>query len=331
VARDDLRPAAFNPDRLSVLIVYPQPKVLSEGRRMDFTALRYFSETANSRSIRAASERLHVSPSAISRQIAKLEHELRAPIFDRDAQGMRLTAAGELLQSRVEGMMREFARTKSHIAALQNLQAGTVDVYTFQAAIEGFITPVLCDYHKQFPNVLFNIIASSTDETIKALANGVAEIGLVLNPPVRETILSTEIFRDTIVAAVAPSHPLAGRKDVSLKEIAPFPLILAVPAFGLRQQVDKAFDRHGIIPKVFCVTNSMSLLKGIAGLDHQCTLLPRSAVAKEVAEGILSTIAVAEFAGDPMLCCACIRKTGSLSPAAKVFLDAIIDYCRRYR
>ena len=298
---------------------------------MDFTALRYFSETANSRSIRAASERLHVSPSAISRQIAKLEHELRASIFDRDAQGMRLTAAGELLQSRVEGMMREFARTKSHIAALQNLQAGTVDVYTFQAAIEGFITPVLSDYHKQFPNVLFNIIASSTDETIKALANGVAEIGLVLNPPVRDTILSTEIFRDTIVAAVAPNHPLASRKDVSLKEIAPFPLILAVPAFGLRQQVDKAFDRHGINPKVFCVTNSMSLLKGIAGLDHQCTLLPRSSVEKEVAGGLLSTIAVGEFADDPMLCCACVRKGGSLSPAAKVFLDAIISYCRRYR
>ena len=57
---------------------------------MDFTALRYFSATAHSRSIRAASDRLHVSPSAISRQIAKLEHELRAPIFDRRAQGMKL-------------------------------------------------------------------------------------------------------------------------------------------------------------------------------------------------------------------------------------------------
>jgi DNA-binding transcriptional LysR family regulator len=297
---------------------------------MDFTALRYFSETANSRSIRAASERLHVSPSAISRQIAKLEHELRAPIFDRGAQGMRLTAAGEVLQSKVEGMMREFARTKSHIAALQNLQAGTVDVYSFQSAIEGFVTPVLYDYHKRYPNVLFNVITSSTDETIKALVIGVAEVGLVLNPPFRETILSTEIFRDTIVAAVSPNHPLASRKDVSLKELAPFPLVLAVPAFGLRQQVDKAFDRHGIDPNVFCVTNSMSLLKGIASFGHQYTLLPRSTVEKEAVEGVLCTIAVGEFADDPMVCCACVRESSSLSPAAKMFVDAIISYCRRY-
>src|SRR5271167_5269638 len=83
---------------------------------MDFTALRYFSATAHSRSIRAASDRLHVSPSAISRQIAKLEHELRAPIFDRRAQGMTLTPAGQILQSKVEGMMRELERVKSHVA-----------------------------------------------------------------------------------------------------------------------------------------------------------------------------------------------------------------------
>src|SRR5262249_41107543 len=73
---------------------------------MDFTALRYFSETAHSCSIRAASERLHVSASAISRQIAKLEHELRAPVFDRRAKGMTLTPAGLLLLGEVDGIVR---------------------------------------------------------------------------------------------------------------------------------------------------------------------------------------------------------------------------------
>src|SRR5271170_4561300 len=87
---------------------------------MDFTALRYFSATAHSRSIRAASDRLHVSPSAISRQIAKLEHELRTPIFDRRAQGMKLTPAGEILREKFESMLREFLRVKSHISALQH-------------------------------------------------------------------------------------------------------------------------------------------------------------------------------------------------------------------
>src|SRR5271170_6642262 len=150
---------------------------------MDFTALRYFSATAHSRSIRAASDRLHVSPSAISRQIAKLEHELRAPVFDRRAQGMKLTPAGEILLSKIDGMMREFSRVKSHITALQDLQAGNVDVYCFQTAIQSFVAPVLNRFHTQYPEVTFDIRMSSTDEAIEALITGAAEISLVLNAP----------------------------------------------------------------------------------------------------------------------------------------------------
>jgi len=228
---------------------------------LDFTALRYFGETAHSRSIRAASERLHVSPSAISRQIAKLEHELRAPIFDRRSQGMVLTPAGEMLLARVEGMMREFARVKSHVAALQNLQAGTVDIYCFQAAIESFVAPALHQFHMRYPNVLFNVTVSSADKTIEALTNGTAEIGLILNPPVRDTIARTEVFRDKIVAAVAPTHPLAGRKAVSLQELAEFPFVLTERSSGVRQQIDRTFNRHAISPNVFCVTNSITLIK----------------------------------------------------------------------
>jgi len=298
---------------------------------MDFTALRYFSETANSRSIRAASERLRVSPSAISRQIAKLEHELRVPVFDRRAQGMTLTAAGEILQSRVEGMIREFARVKSHIAALQDLRVGTVDVYCFQTATESFLAPVLLDFHTRHPNVGFNIIMSSTDQAIEALARGTAEIGLVVSPPVRDNIENTEIFRDTIVASVAPDHPLAGRHMVSLRELAGFPFALTERSFGLRQQIDRTLDAHGIELNVFCATNSLSLTKGLGGLGDLCTLIPRSAVQNEAASGSLCVIPVREFMDEPLTFCLCAPQGRALSPAARVFADAVVAFCRRYQ
>src|SRR5215475_1757778 len=190
---------------------------------MDFTALRYFSATAHAQSIRAASDRLHVSPSAISRQIAKLEHELRAPMFDRRAQGMKLTAAGEILLSKIDGVMREFSRVKSHIAALQELQAGNVDVYCFQTAIESFVAPVLNRFHVQYPDVTFNVRMSSTDEAIEALITGAAEIGLVLNAPARDNITRLEVFRDRMAAVFSPQHPLAVRKILSLRELKGFP------------------------------------------------------------------------------------------------------------
>jgi DNA-binding transcriptional LysR family regulator len=304
---------------------------VAEVELMDFTALRYFSATAHSRSIRAASDRLHVSPSAISRQIAKLEHELRAPIFDRLAQGMKLTPAGEILLAKIDGVMREFSRVKSHIAALQDLQTGEVDVFCFQTAIETFVAPVLNRFHTQYPAVTFNVKMSSTDEAIEALIIGAAEIGLMLNAPDRENITRMEVFRDRMVAAFSPKHPLAGRKTVSLRELEAFPLTLTEPSFGLRQQLDRAFAKHKFEPKTFCVTNSLALVKEVASIGKHCTFLPRFAAEKEEADGTLRTAAVREFASDPLVFCICSLSDRSLSPAAKVFLDSVVDYCRRYK
>jgi DNA-binding transcriptional LysR family regulator len=298
---------------------------------MDFTALRYFNETAHSRSIRAAAERLHISPSAISRQIAKLEHELGAPIFDRRAQGMALTPAGEILQAKFEGMMREFSRVKSHIADLRDIQAGTVDVYCFQTAIESFLAPVIRRFNVQYPNVAFNVRMSSTDEAIEALGTGAAEIGLILNPPIRDTIASKEMFRDRMVVACAPSHPLAKRKIISLDELAEYAFVVTEISFGLRQQIDRTFTQHAFHPKIFCVTNSLALVKGLASAGSQCTLLPRFAVEREVAAGALATIAVREFATNPLVFSACTRKGHLLSPAAQIFVNTVHNYCRRYR
>lgn len=298
---------------------------------MDFTALRYFSATAHSRSIRAASEQLHVSPSAISRQIAKLEHELRAPIFDRRAQGMKLTPAGEILLSKIENVMREFTRVKSHIAALQGLQAGNVDVYCFQTAIESFVAPVLNRFYVQYPGVTFNVRMSSTDEAIDALITGAAEIGLVLNAPARDNITRLEVFRNWIVAAFSPTHPLAGRKSVTLRDLQSFPFTMTEPSFGLRQQLDRVFAQHGFEPATFCVTNSLALVKEVASIGKQCTLLPRFAVERELDQGLLKAATVREFADDPLVFCICSRSDRSLSPAAQAFTDIVVDYCRRYR
>jgi DNA-binding transcriptional LysR family regulator len=59
-------------------------------------------------------------------------------------------------------------------------------------------------------------------------------------------------------------------------------------------------------------------------------LLPRFAVTKEVRAGILSTIAVKELMEDPMVFCVCVLNSRSVSPAAQVFVDAIVDFCQCY-
>jgi DNA-binding transcriptional LysR family regulator len=101
-------------------------------------------------------------------------------------------------------------------------------------------------------------------------------------------------------------------------------------ASGVRQQIDRTFDRNAINPNVFCVTNSLALGKTLASLDRRCTLLPRFAVENEVNAGTLSIISVKEFTKEPLMFCVCELNSRSLSPAAKAFVDAIVDFCQRF-
>ena len=79
------------------------------------------------------------------------------------------------------------------------------------------------------------------------------------------------------------------------------------------------------------MTNSLALIKHIVSIGEHCTLLPKFAVEQELAQGALKTAAVRELALDPLVFCICSLSDRSLSPAAKVFLETVVDYCLRYR
>lgn len=91
-------------------------------RVLQETALRYFLEVVRCGSISEASGKLNVAPSAISRQIARLESELDTLLFERRARGMVPSAAGELLAVHARHMQLEADRIGSEILALRGLQ-----------------------------------------------------------------------------------------------------------------------------------------------------------------------------------------------------------------
>ena len=80
---------------------------------------RYFLEVTQHRSIRRAAEVLHVSASAIDRQILKVEEELGVPLFERLPSGLRLTSAGELVLANARQWQKEYARTREQIDEMQ--------------------------------------------------------------------------------------------------------------------------------------------------------------------------------------------------------------------
>ena len=106
-------------------------------------ALRYFRETVQARSIRKAAEQINIAPSAVNRQIIKLEEQLTTPLFERSSKGLKLTAAGELFYRWVLKSQADLDQTIAEIGDLRGARRGHVVVACEEGIGKDFLPRVI--------------------------------------------------------------------------------------------------------------------------------------------------------------------------------------------
>ena len=152
---------------------WPNGDCLARGDRMSafmhvhLIALRYFGETVRHGSMRQAAETLHVAASAINRQILKLEDQLQCKLFERLPEGVRLTAAGEVLYRYILGLERDLSRAIAEIDDLRGLRRGHVAISCEDGVARDFLPGVLSEFHRNFPRVTYRS-TSPPDRTLSA-------------------------------------------------------------------------------------------------------------------------------------------------------------------
>jgi len=190
---------------------------------MNSVALKYFNEVARSGSIAAASLRLHVAGSAVSRQIVSLEYEIGTPLFERQPRGMILTAAGERLAQHVRRYLLEEERVVAEIRSRGERTIGTIRIATSQGLASSFLPEAARLYREDFPEIRFAIHALSPADIVSAVADGSSDVGVAF---VVATHPGVEVKHRSVVplyALMSPKHPLGRRKHVSLHELQEFP------------------------------------------------------------------------------------------------------------
>lgn len=182
---------------------------------MQLRTLRYFQELAHCASLRKASERLHVAPTAISRQIEQLEHHFGAPLLERGPRGIRLTAEGEFLAERIDSVLRELDEVKTLISARRNLDVGSVSVYASEGIVSGLLAPVLAEFTRRHPRIRFDITVASAQHTLDALCQGRADLGVGFYLPHRADVEILDAVDLSHRVLVPPAHPLSARASRS--------------------------------------------------------------------------------------------------------------------
>jgi len=225
--------------------------------------LQYVDEVARTGSIRRAASRLHVTASAVNRRIMDLEEELGAPLFERKARGVRLTAAGEVFVRYVRGQSADLERTRSHIEDLRGLRRGTVRIACSQALAFDFMPRMIADFRKRHPQVDFDVRVLDHINATTELINYGVDLALVFRPPPDAAVHSLMAIEQRLVVMMAERHPLSARRTVRLRDCASYPIVLPDRSFGGRQLLEEVWARSSLELRITGESNSFEFLRGM--------------------------------------------------------------------
>jgi len=220
---------------------------------MELRQLHQFVAVAETLSFRRAAERLHMAQPPLSVAIRKLEEEVGARLFERQARGVALTAAGTAALGLARRCLNDAHAIRDAALAAAGGERGLLKVGFVGSATYALLPRLLPAFRARFPDVELVLRESANLELLAMVENGKLDVGLVRYPTGSPSSLRFEIVEHDVFCAVLPArHALAAKKRLTLSDLAKEPFVdyasTRVP--GLHAMVMLAFQQAGLTPQV---------------------------------------------------------------------------------
>ncbi|KWR70620.1 LysR family transcriptional regulator [Arthrobacter sp. W1] len=204
---------------------------------MELRQLRYFIAVAEEMHFNRAAERLHIAQPALSQQIQRLERNLKTQLFVRTTRSVEITDTGRVLLEAARRVVSEADRAQSQVELATQGTTGLLRVgFVSSAAL--FMLPVMVNrMHEQLPQVRFQLQENTTERQVQELLEGQLDVGIVREIEPIYGITAIALRRESLIVAVPESHPLAGRSNAPLAELAGEEFVVFP-----RQQVSRLYD-----------------------------------------------------------------------------------------
>ena len=235
-------------------------------------------------SMAAAARVLHVTPSAVSQQLAKLEREVGADLLHRSGRGVRLTTAGMLLARRAERVLTELRAARLELDDLAGEVTGPVHVGAIPSGVHAVVTPAVTALVAAHPGVEPRISEVEPEQGLAQLAAGVLDNAIVESwenlPLARaEGAVWTKLL-DEPICAVLPRGPRgADAESVTVDELADETWVGWSTGSRAHRWLDQTLRTRGVEPRIrYTVSGFSTQFALIAGLSA-VALLPSMALA----------------------------------------------------
>ena len=252
---------------------------------MDLRQLEILQAIAETGSFTACGRKLHVSQSAISRQILLLEEELGEPLFLRVGRQVRMTPAAESL---VQLGQRVFQDVKETVGAITDrtrtlrgplrLAGGmTVCLYVF---------PRLLKHLKRVhPELDVRLTVATAKRSVEEIRAGRVDAGLLTLPVEESDLVTVPALREELLVVTMPTHHLAKKRKILPADLSGQPFVHFEPGSATRRVIDSFFVTEKIEPTIVMDTENVEIIKAMVKTGLGISIVPYQAIALEVRAG----------------------------------------------
>jgi DNA-binding transcriptional LysR family regulator len=254
---------------------------------MDLRQLEILQAIAETGSFTACGRKLHVSQSAISRQILLLEEELGEPLFLRVGRQVRMTAAAESLVQLGQRVFQDVKETVGKITDRTGDMRGTLRLTGGMTVCLYVFPPLLKHMRRVHPHLDMRLTVATAGRSVEEIRGGRIDVGLLTLPVEESDLVTVPALREELLLMTTAKHPLTRRRVVTPQDLAAQPFVLFEAGSATRRVIDNFFASQNIRPTVVMDTENVEIIKAMVRTGLGISIVPYQAVAREVRAGQL--------------------------------------------
>jgi DNA-binding transcriptional LysR family regulator len=247
---------------------------------LDVRKLRVLREVAVHGSFSAAADSLNFTQPAISRQISTLEAETGQRLVERNARGVRLTPAGELLVEHADAILDRLQVAETQLEALASLDGGRLRVGAFATANATLIPLAIRAFSLEYPRVDLDLTEGLSRDLLARLEEGEIDIAVIAGQegPAAGDIALEPLLEDTMYVALPRAHPLARRQRLRMADLAEETWIEGRDS-NCSATLRAAAGEAGFEPRIAFESTQWLGKQGLVAAGVGITLIPQIALA----------------------------------------------------
>lgn len=252
---------------------------------MDLLEIRYFMEVAAAGSLSRAAVRLGVSQPALSRQIGRLEAELRGPLLYRHGRGVSLTAAGQRFLEVSQSVVQQLSDVREELAAGAPDAVGQVTLGIPPSLSASMGADLALCFAAEFPRARLRIREAFSAVLLEWTEAQRIDLAVLYDARSSPSLIATPLLLEDLFLVEPPAAAgpeAAPGPPVRLAELAGRDCVLPGPENGLRRVLDSACAAEGVRPRVLTEVDCVAALKQLVERGVGTTVLPFGAVHREV-------------------------------------------------